>query len=426
MTRARGAKLKSTSRRELSLADLTFIKAVDDEPEFQDLDFDISKTSDAEDGSVHIEGYINSTEVDDDLDGDIVDARAFEQDLKHFMRHPVIRREHKHPIGTVTRVEFRPEGPFFEGIITHDAPGEQTRDMIRKKVLRGISARFTAKPRPDDVEMLPKDKGRMRVKRARLVEVTVTDVPRNSGGHFKIKEPTRAAFMKSLTAGSSVQPQLEDKKMDFMKLIARLLTDAGFTCNEGDEVSVMKSLGDAISAGNSRNSVALIAKSVGQPEAASADQIIAAIKEISSKDGTVAKSLYDEASTKLQSAEIELLLLKNADRITPANKEFAKSLASTNRDMFETWVKTQDPVPAKPLPAGAAPAGEKSVPQNINITADDIEMAKSFGMTEESFRAVASLKPHEVASKLFGQSLSETPNDKVYAQTHTIPWLEVK
>lgn len=213
--------------------------------------------------------------------------------------------------------------------------------------------------------------------------------------------------------------------MDFMKLIARLLTDAGFTCNEGDEVSVMKSLGDAIAAGHSRSSVALIAKSVGQPDAASADQIIAAIKEISSKDGTVAKSLFEETSTKLQSAEIELLLLKNADRITPANKEFAKSLASSNRDMFDTWVKTQEVVPAKPLPAGGG-AGDKPVPLNAAITADDIEMAKSFGMTEEAYRSVAVLKPHEVASKLFGQSLSETPNDKVYAMTHTTPWLEVK
>lgn len=419
MTRKSGAKLIIDAERELS-----FLKSDPDENELLSLDgsFEISKAVEADDGTIAIEGYLNSTEVDDDIDGDVVDPKAFEQDLKHFLRHPVIRREHKHPIGRVLKVEFRPEGPWFEGVVTHDAPGEQTRDMIKKKVLQGISARFTAKPTPDDIELLPKGKGRMRVKRARLVEVTVTDVPRNSSGHFKIKEPIRAAFQKSLGAEPVVHQKHGGNEMEFMKLIAQLLSEAGHKCNPEDQLSVMKSLGDLIAAGKGAAGLVMIAKALGKPESSTPDQLLQALQEATSRDGMISKSVHEEVVTQFATLQVDHLLLKNSDRITPANKEFAKSLASKDVKMFEQWLSTQPPVPTDQLPKDTSNRNTGGGTA-FTLSETDLELAKSFGITDEAkFKTHVTLKPHELMSQLMGQPVSETPHDKVYAQLHTIPW----
>lgn len=214
--------------------------------------------------------------------------------------------------------------------------------------------------------------------------------------------------------------------MDFMKLIAQLLTEAGHKCNADDQVSIMKSLGELIATGKGASGLVMIAKALGKPETSTPDQLLEALNAATSKDGMIAKSVHDEVVKNHASLQVDYLLLKHSDRITPANKEFAKSLAAQDVKMFEQWVPTQPAVPTSQLPPAPRDGSNGTQPATFELTESDISMAKSFGFTEEKFKSTVTLKPHEVMSQLMGQPVSETPHDKVYAALYSEPWAAAK
>jgi hypothetical protein len=217
--------------------------------------------------------------------------------------------------------------------------------------------------------------------------------------------------------------------MKFLEMIARLLSDAGHKCQAEDEMSVLKALGDLVATGRSAAGLVMIAKSLGQPETSSPEQLVEALKAATTKEGMISKSVHDEVAAKLHEATVELLLLKNANRITPANREFAKSLAMKDEKMFEQWLPTQAEVPTDQLPPlSGNSSGENHSGSGTQVTSLDIQLAKSFGAIkkDEDIKRLITIKPHEITSELFGQAVSETAHDKAHAMMNNAAWASVQ
>lgn len=404
MFRRKGAKLITKETGDLSQLE-----------EFLSVDLLFEKATAEENGDVIIEGYASTS--DQDADGDVVAPRAFEKSMEAFMRRPIIRREHKHPIGLIEAYEFREKGIWVRGRVTHDAPGEQTRDMIKRKLLRGMSAGFLPARDGEKVVGVKKNpKGRFHFEQAHLKEITVTDLPRNDEANIvHVTDRARTMLQKSLGATSPVTVPQEDK-MDW-KLLAQMLTKAGFSCDAGDEGSIITALNRAIAAGQGTS---LIAKALGKTAESPLEDLLSAVTQASDRSGLVEKAKYDELLAKLKAAESTSLLAEYANRIPPAQKEFAKSLVDTDPALFKKWAEQNPMVPVNSIitPGLTPPAtgGSNEDPEVANLTET---LRKSFGVIDkpETLAEYASLRPHEIVSRMFGQPVSETPYDRMFRES---------
>jgi HK97 family phage prohead protease len=371
----------------------------------------VKSTEDGED--IIIEGFLNSPETD--LDGDVVLPRAFEKSIDQYMRHPSVRREHTATVGLAEKVEFADErGPFVRLRITNDAPNEPTRQMIRKGTLRGLSARF--KPNKGGISLLKSagKEGRFQISDARLLEITVTDVPKSSGGHFVVVGDHRATLAKSLSGGGEEDAMKE--------MIIMLLKSHGIDLKEDASDSeivgaLQKALGNG---GASKQAFETIAKSVGVSASATPEEILAAISR--QGDGTVSKSVLEAEQKRVKELEVENLLLQHKDKITDGKLGFAKSLALMNREMFGTWIAEQETVGGSPNTnaGGGDPAGLEggSPPTTLDAilkTPESETLRKGLGAVDEKQLAeFAAIQPHEIMGRLFEQPISETYHDRMY------------
>lgn len=124
-----------------------------------------------------IEGYA-STEILDGH-GDIVLRDAFKQSLDSFMANPVLRWQHKEPIGKVLSAQIDDKGLYIIAELAKNVPeADKAWELIKQGVVKSFS--IGAKIGENGVEYEEKDGKLVRIiKNLILKEISVVDIPAN-------------------------------------------------------------------------------------------------------------------------------------------------------------------------------------------------------------------------------------------------------
>ncbi len=159
----------------------------------------------ASDGSVKIQGYASTPDVD--RHDEIVDQSAMKQALKGFMTNPVLLLQHDSdkPIGNVDKAVASDLGLMIEATIKHDTDGVM--EKVQAGTLKGFSVGFIAKStvfrhKKDGTEIEPKEYYRLNydemteyrrvIKSLELLEISVVSIPSNPKTLFTLAKSLKS------------------------------------------------------------------------------------------------------------------------------------------------------------------------------------------------------------------------------------------
>lgn len=134
-----------------------------------------NKSLDTETGDWIIEGIASTPDID--RESDIVAENAVTDALKSYKKMPVLRYQHKDPIGKVLKMEYTPEGLYIKAKISNTPETKGIWQLIKDGVVRGLS--IAGKIVKATKKKNKKGKEIRTIEKMELHEISVVDIPAN-------------------------------------------------------------------------------------------------------------------------------------------------------------------------------------------------------------------------------------------------------
>lgn len=143
------------------------------------IEFQITNSTKAADGSVSIEGYANT--VDRDRVGDIVLPEAFKATLPEYLKNPILLYMHnwERPIGTVVEAKIDERGLWIRASISNAAIVADIRTQISEGILKTFSIGYNEL----DSDFDKKTETRI-IRQLELLEISIVTIPANPAALF--------------------------------------------------------------------------------------------------------------------------------------------------------------------------------------------------------------------------------------------------
>jgi len=125
-----------------------------------------------------IEGWATTGAID--LDNQIIEPTAFEEDLPAFMKNPIMRFMHEYPVGKWLDAKAEVKGLYVKGKFASTERAKEVKQLVDEGIVKGLS--IAAKIKEDGTEWRHDDEldqDILHFTKLRLLEISVVDVPAN-------------------------------------------------------------------------------------------------------------------------------------------------------------------------------------------------------------------------------------------------------
>jgi HK97 family phage prohead protease/HK97 family phage major capsid protein len=273
----------------------------------------------AEDQSIFIEGYANTTDVD--RAGDVILSTAWGAGLANYLKNPIILAYHDHdnPIGRMEGYKVDSKGLWVRVRISPAA--EEVYGLIKDGVLSAFSVGFRVHDAEyDSVNDL------FVIKQVELTEISVVSVPCNQESLFSLAKSFESSKDFESFKNQYVKADTLDKDQETVKQTTIIQTK-GFTKMDELEIQAMvaKATAEAVTKANAERDAAEAKKAAAIAAEKAIDEKIAATVAATVKqaDSGAEKLLADiEARFEAQTASTKSVL----DGLEAAIKEKAAEL----------------------------------------------------------------------------------------------------
>lgn len=276
----------------------------------------------AEDQSIFIEGYANTTDVD--RAGDVILSTAWGPGLTNYLKNPIILAYHNHdePIGRMVDHRIDEKGLWVRVRISPAA--EDVYNLIKDGVLSAFSVGFRVKDASyDQVNDL------FVIKEVELTEISVVSVPCNQESIFSLAKSFESSEDFESFKNQYASKKTLDKGQESKSNTTNIQTK-GITKMDEKEIQAMvaaaaeKAAAEAVTKANAEREAAEAKKAAAEAaekalsekiaavvksEASGAEKLLADIEKRFEEQATSTKSVLEglEAAIKEKSAELEAI-----------------------------------------------------------------------------------------------------------------------
>lgn len=182
---------------------------------------DFQKSLDVKSGDWIIEGIASTPHID--RENDIVMASAVKNALKSYKEMPVLRYQHKDPIGKVLEMKYTPDGLYIKAKISNIQETKGIWQLIKDGVIRGLSIagkilKASKKKNDDGKEVRT-------IEKMELHEISIVDIPANSNSKLNVVKAYNAYMKKEEKNMNEEQPEWVQPLEDTMKKLTEAVTN---------------------------------------------------------------------------------------------------------------------------------------------------------------------------------------------------------